>query len=212
MAQKLTPTNYHRPCPICQDRSGDCRLIPNHLILCHSFIDTDSGVGGWRWQKPSSNGVWGVHIPDNGKEFNREQYQRYQARKKAQERDREQFLANNALDADGRDRAIRRLSRYVGLNQRHREDLKARGLSDRQIEEGLFFSIDPWTRFNLILPENLPGIHYKGDRFATKDTGYACPIFDRPTLFIEDGTGITSILGSKSIPLVMDSWQVLRQN
>ena len=34
-------------------------------------------------------------------------------------------------------------------------------------------------RFNISLPDNLPGIHYKGDRFATKDSGYACPIFDK---------------------------------
>ncbi|NJL52534.1 MAG: hypothetical protein HC930_10520 [Hydrococcus sp. SU_1_0] len=33
-------------------------------------------------------------------------------------------------------------------------------------------------RFNLDLPDNLPGIHWKGDRFSTKDSGYACPIFD----------------------------------
>ena len=127
----------------------------------------------------SSNGVWGVHVPDDGKEFNREQYERYLAQKEAQERDKKQFLAEEALDAEGRDKAIRKLARVVGLNDRCRKDLRNRGLSDRNIDEGLFFSIDPWTRFNLSLPKNLPGIHYKGDRFATRDSGYACVIFDK---------------------------------
>ena len=99
--------------------------------------------------------------------------------REAKKRDEKQFLADNALDADGRNKAIRKLSNYVGLEDRHRQDLRNRGLSDRDIEAGLFFSIDRWKRFNLNLPENLPGIHYKGDRFATRDSGYACPIFDK---------------------------------
>ena len=176
---RFNPTNHHNPCPICQDASGDCRTTPDSLVLCHSFIDFDSGIAGWRWRGASSNGVWGVHVPDDGKEFNREQYERYLAQKEAQERDKKQFLAEEALDAEGRDKAIRKLARVVGLNDRCRKDLRNRGLSDRNIDEGLFFSIDPWTRFNLSLPKNLPGIHYKGDRFATRDSGYACVIFDK---------------------------------
>ena len=176
---RFNPTNHRNPCPICQDTRGDCRTTQDNIILCHSFIEQDSGIAGWKWTKPSSNGVWGVHVPDNDKEFNREQYERYLAQRKAQERNKQQFLADNALDADGRDLAIRKLANYVGLDDRAREDLKNRGLSDRAIKAGLYFSIDPWIRFNLNLPENLPGIHYKGNRFATKDTGYACPIFDK---------------------------------
>lgn len=175
---KLIATTHRIPCPICTDTSGDCRVTQNELVLCHSFIDADSGVAGYKWLKPSSNGVWGVHVLDNGKEFNQEQYEQYLAKKEAQEKDKRQFLADNALDAEGRDQAIRKLARRVGLNDRDRQDLRNRGLSDRAIDEGLFFSIDPWTRFNLNLPENLPGIHYSCDRFATRDTGYACPIFD----------------------------------
>ncbi|MEO0013631.1 MAG: hypothetical protein RLZZ535_2020 [Cyanobacteriota bacterium] len=143
------------------------------------MIEQDSGVAGFKWTKASSNGVWGVHVPNDGKEFDREQYERYLAQKEAQERNKKQFLADNALDADGRDQAIRKLARNIGLSDCHRQDLKNRGLSDRAIKAGLFFSIDPWTRFNFNLPENLPGIHYQGDRFATKDSGYACPIFDK---------------------------------
>ena len=176
---KFNPTNHRNPCPICQDSSGDCRTTQDNLILCHSFIDFDSGIAGYKWRGASSNGVWGIHVRDDGKQFDKQQYERYLAQKEAIERNKKQFLADNALDADGRDKAIRKLARHLGLSDRHREDLKNRGLSDRAIEAGLFFSIDPWIRFNLNLPDNLPGIHYKGDRFATKNTGYACPIYDK---------------------------------
>ena len=176
---RFNPTNHRNLCPICQDHKGDCRTTPDNLILCHSFIDVDSPVSGYKWTKASSNGVWGIHVPDNGKEFNREQYERYLAQKEAGERNKKQFLADNALNADGRDKAIRKLARHVGLSDRHREDLRNRGLSDAEIEAAKFFSIDPWKRFNLNLTENLPGIHYKGDRFASRDSGYACPIFDK---------------------------------
>ena len=175
--KRFFPTKVNNPCPICADISGDCRT-QDDLILCHSFIQQDSGIAGYKFLKTSSNSVWGVHVPDNGKEFDREKYERYLAQKAEQERNKKQFLLDNALDAAGRDRAIRKLSRYVGLSDRSREDLRRRGLSDRQIEAGLFFSIDPWMRLNLDLPSNLPGIHWKGDRFATKDSGYACVIFD----------------------------------
>ena len=173
------PTKSNNPCPICGDTSGDCRTTQENLILCHSFIETDSGVAGYKFVKTSSNIVWGVHVPDNGKEFDKQKYERYKEQKAEQERNKKQFLADNALDANGRDRAIRKLSRYVGLDSSSREDLRRRGLSSRAIEAGLFFSIDPWIRFNLDLPDNLPGIHWKGDRFATSNSGYACPIFDK---------------------------------
>lgn len=176
---RFISTKFNNPCPICQDISGDCRTTQDNLVLCHSYIEEDSGLAGWKWRKPSENGVWGVHIFDDGKEYDRQQYQRHRELRKAQERNKKQFLTDNALDADGRERAIRKLARHLGLRDCHRQDLKTRGLSECEIEAGLFFSIDPWTSFSLNLPENLPGIHYRGGRLATKDTGYACPIFDK---------------------------------
>ncbi len=179
---RFTATNHHNPCPLCQDITGDCRL--SEIILCHDFIDTDSGMGGWKWLKPSSNGVWGVHVPDNGQEFDQERYERYLAEKQARKRNKHQFIADNALNRADRDQAIRQLSRHIGLNREDCKDLLHRGLNKKEIERGLFFSIDPWTSFNLDLPRNLPGIHYLGTKFATKDTGYACPIFERDGLVI----------------------------
>ncbi|NJL52535.1 MAG: hypothetical protein HC930_10525 [Hydrococcus sp. SU_1_0] len=116
---RFFPTKVNNPCPICADTSGDCRTNQDDsLILCHGFIEQDSGVAGYKFQKTSANGVWGVHIPDDGKEFDQEKYQQYLEQKAEQERNRKQFLADNALDPDGRDVAIRKLARSVGLSDR----------------------------------------------------------------------------------------------
>ncbi|MDJ0746319.1 MAG: hypothetical protein QNJ32_23550 [Xenococcaceae cyanobacterium MO_167.B27] len=176
---RLIPTKYHNPCPICSDISGDCRIRSDNLILCHTYTQQDSGIGGYKFVKTSVDGLWGVHAPDDGKEFNKEQYERNKEIREELARNKKQFLEDNALDAIARDKAIRKLSRNIGLNKRARQDLKRRGLSDSAISAGLFFNIDPWIRFNLNLPSNLPGIHHKGDRFTTKESGYACPIFDQ---------------------------------
>ena len=105
-------------------------------------------------------------------------YQFHKYIKEAQARDKKQFLAENALLSESRDKAIRLLSKSIGLDEPGHQYLKVRGLSEEAIKDGLFFNIDPRIRFDLNLPYNLPGIHYKGDRFATNDTGIACPIFD----------------------------------
>lgn len=174
---KFTPTNHHNPCPICRDLTGDCRTTPDSLVLCHSFIEQDSGIGGWKWLHSSSNHVWGIHVPDDDQEFNQEQYRRNQELIKTQKRDRQRFLAAHALDVEGRDTAIRKLANYVGLSDRDYQSLLNRGLNDAQIKSGLFFSVDQWKQFNLDLPENLPGI--QDNRFTTRDDGFACPAFDK---------------------------------
>lgn len=176
---RFTPSSKRNPCPVCLGVDGDCRNVNElKLILCHRNVDRDPGVPNFRWVKPSSNGVWGVFSRDNGKPFDREKYDRYLAEKRALENDRASFLAENALDANGRDRAIRLLAKYIGLTAQDRRSLRNRGLSDEAIEAGLFFSVDPFASLPSGLPENLPGIDVDRGRFTTKERGIACPALD----------------------------------
>ncbi|MEC4807420.1 MAG: hypothetical protein SAJ72_24585, partial [Jaaginema sp. PMC 1080.18] len=32
-----------------------------------TFPDNDAGVQGWKYIKPSKDGLWGIHVPDDGK-------------------------------------------------------------------------------------------------------------------------------------------------
>ncbi|KAB0243975.1 hypothetical protein EZJ55_00030 [Microcystis aeruginosa EAWAG127a] len=57
--------------------------------------------------------------------------------------ERQKEHAKNALSIPDRDKALRKLSQSLGLSRRHRQALLDRGLSESQIETGLFFSIYP---------------------------------------------------------------------
>ncbi|EAZ88797.1 plasmid replication protein, CyRepA1 family [Crocosphaera chwakensis] len=182
MRNQLTPTTRFNPCPICTDHSGDCRISGDTIILCHGYIDTDSPLSGWKWTKTSSNGVWGVHIVDDGKEFNREQWERDKLLRQQRELDKLNFLGKNALPIGQRDQSYKRLSNYLGLGDRHRKDLQKRGLSDLQIDKIPFFSLDQYSPIPSGIPDNLPGIgtdYYSGNvKFCVSDPGYFCPSFD----------------------------------
>lgn len=175
---KFIPTSRHNPCPLCCDISGDCRHTENGLILCHDFIDDDPQIAGWRWKKSSQCGVWGVFAPDDGQTYDPQLFEQRRLEREKQARLYRVARAKTALGVDERDKAIRRIHKYVGLSLRHRQMLRERGLSDQQINDGLFFSIAPYQELPSHIPQNLPGVHWLGDRLATKDSGYACVVFD----------------------------------
>ncbi|MGK7915055.1 MAG: hypothetical protein AB4038_05830, partial [Prochloraceae cyanobacterium] len=153
---KFTPAKRNNPCPICGDTSGDCRHLDNGLILCHDFIDGDASVNGWRWIKSSKCGVWGVFVPDKGQNnFDPEEWKQRRREREKRKKQKLQQKFNTALSAKERDKAIRRLHKYIGLTSRHRELLKKRGLTDQQIESGLYFSISPYQELPPFIPPNL---------------------------------------------------------
>ncbi len=179
---KLTPTNRLNPCPLCGDRSRDCRTSNDNLILCHGYIEQDSPISGWKWTKTSRNGVWGVHILDDGKTFDREQWEQDQLLREQQKLDRLNFLSKNALPAFERDIYYRKLSKYLGLEDHHRKDLEKRGLSKDSIDSIPYFSVNQFSSISIDIPHNLPGI---GTDYSTgtpklcvRESGYFCPSFD----------------------------------
>lgn len=64
---KFTPTRRGNNCPICGDSSGDCRIV-DEIVLCHSSVDTDAGIAGWKYLHADKSQVWGVYVPDTGRE------------------------------------------------------------------------------------------------------------------------------------------------
>ena len=52
------------PCPVCDGITSDCRKPrDSDIILCHHFIDTQSGTPGWKFIKPTNDRIWGIHAP-----------------------------------------------------------------------------------------------------------------------------------------------------
>ncbi len=178
---KFIPTTRFNPCPLCSDTSGDCRIVDD-TILCHDYIDQDSPVRGYKYLKPSSNGIWGIHVVDNGKQFDREQWERDKAqRDKKREQQLEEIKAK-ALPIKERDKGYRKIAHYLGLASNHRQDLLRRGLNSEQIASYPFFSADNYNRIPSDIPKNLPGVgidRYNGDNcLIIRESGYFCPSFD----------------------------------
>ena len=151
-------------------------------ILCHDYIDQDSPVRGYKWLKPSSNGIWGVHIIDDGKQFDRDQWERDKAKRDKQREQELEEIKAKALPIKERDKGYRKIAHYLGLASSHRQDLLRRGLSEEQIARIPFFSADNYNRIPSDIPKNLPGVgidRYSGENcLIIKDSGYFCPSFD----------------------------------
>jgi hypothetical protein len=173
---KMQPTNRHNPCPICENATGKCRHTEIG-VLCMTLADGEN-IPGWRYNGTTRDGLWGRYTEDtrNWSVTEQREFEEKQRRnKEAREREIQQRNAQ-ALDADARDKAIRVISAYVGLNSRHRQDLRDRGLTDAQIDAGLYFSVAKGQQVPVGTPSNLPGI--KNGLIATGGSGFACVIFD----------------------------------
>jgi hypothetical protein len=164
-------------CPVCGEGSPDCRYSTDgDLILCHGHIDFDPQHPDWHWLGSASNGVWGKFVPRKDREFDRTEWLEKKLERERDRREREREHAKNALSIPDRDKALRKLSKTLGLSRRHQKALLDRGLTDSQIESGLFFSIYPNDPVPPSIPPNLPGV--SNGKIAASGVGIACLAFD----------------------------------
>lgn len=174
----MTGYKLHRrgnPCPVCQGVKH-CKTDSKGLVFCHSHIDQDPDIPGWKYKKASSIGVWGRFARADGKQgdFDREAWQR----SKEEEKRSQKAALKNALDRDGRNTAIRRLQKHIGLARADRDRLKNRSLKDEQIDKYGFFSKESYQNIPKGIPYNLPGLNKCGKKLANKHQGIICPAFD----------------------------------
>jgi hypothetical protein len=120
--------------------------------------------------------VWGKFVPRKSEAFDRTVWLEKKAERERDRLEREREHAKNALTIPERDKALRKLSQSLGLSRRHRQALLDRGLTDSQIESGLFFSIYPNDPVPPGIPPNLPGVI--GGKIAASGVGIACLAFD----------------------------------
>ncbi|PSB00944.1 hypothetical protein C7B64_20870 [Merismopedia glauca CCAP 1448/3] len=83
----------------------------------------------------------------------------------------------NSLSIEARDYNIRRIHQQVGLSPQHRQNLRDRGLTDEQIDSGLFFSLGQWQEVYGIHPR-LAGVNPTGSSLIVPSPGLACPIWN----------------------------------
>ena len=173
----LKAFNRSNPCPICGEASPDCRYSTDgELILCHSHIDFDPQHPEWHYLGVASNGVWGKFVPRKDRDFDRTEWEAKKAERERDRLERQKNHAKNSLPIPDRDKALRKLSQSLGLSRRHQKALLDRGLSESQIETGLFFSIYPNDDVPPGIPPNLPGVI--NGKIGASGVGIACLAFD----------------------------------
>lgn len=129
---------------------------------------------------PSKNGgLWGIYYPRRDNGFDHEKWELKEEIRKAQQKKEREQQSKLALSTEEMDKAIRKLHRYIGLTSSDRQNLQDRGLTDEQIEAGLFFSVSPNQEIPSGIPLNFPGIHWSGKKLTCNHAGIACVAFDK---------------------------------
>jgi hypothetical protein len=172
-----------RNCPICSGARRDCREnTQNHLIHCRHDVGE---VPGYKEVGEDKHGffMWAV---DDGcdrseeLELKRREREALKQRRFQQEQDR----LSQLLSPLERDIQIRKLLAQLGLKAAHKADLHRRGLTDSEIEAGLFRSVEPWQKLDGEVNHRLAGINITGTGLTTPHSGYLCPIWNPQGLLI----------------------------
>ena len=176
---RLIPTKFHNPCPLCQNTKGDCRTKDDgQMVLCKSYPDGDSPIPGYKFIKPASDNFWGIHVVDEGKEFDRDQWEFDKQKRDKQKLQTFEEFKQTCLSVSERDRHYRRLAKYLGLSREDRSNLLNRGLDSDTINRYPFFSVDGHQSVPVDIPVTLPGIREgRGRYFSSYGTGFFCPSF-----------------------------------
>jgi hypothetical protein len=108
----------------------------------------------------------------------REEWRRQKEFEKQRRLTAEAQQRSQLLSEAERDRNIRKLLSQLGLEQRHRQDLQRRGLSDEQIKAGQFRSVGSWQRLEQEISHRLAGVNITGRGMTNPQPGYLCPAWN----------------------------------
>jgi len=184
MSSNFTPLKGN--CPVCDGEERDCR---------QSKI---TGLYHCRTDNPSPNFTYIKHDAINfgmyvetalRSEQNAEKLAEHRRQQKINERirlDREAKERAQFLSAADRDREIRKILNQLTLTSEHRAELRHRGLSDKQIDNGIFRSVGRYEKLQHPVSINLAGVSAdtNGRSLVGKEPGYLCPVWNGDGLII----------------------------
>ena len=164
----------NRDCPVCNGARGDCRRnTANNLIHCR---DSKASPVGYRFVKEDAHGFF-MWAESNGESHPDWEAQREKAEEKQRQREEEEARRNQQqLSIEERDRLTRHLLKQLYLHDDQRQNLRNRGLTDTQIDAGMFRSTKP-LQYVQASPK-LFGVDFKGHRIAVASRSILCPIWD----------------------------------
>lgn len=172
-------------CPVCNGARKDCRQnLETNFIHCrdaeanppdYKFRGQDAWGFGM-WQPTADAEAW--------KDERRQEWQReQQAAREARERQEREHYAKS-LSVEERDRAIRKILDQLPLTPEHRQQLHSRGLTEAEIKNGGFRSVEKWQKLDFPVTDSLAGVKRGGRSLLTPDSGIICPIPDQDGRFI----------------------------
>ena len=175
MSRDFTYASKRNPCPCCAHDHG-CKLFHDGKVWCLRINHSHDAPTGYRVLGLLRNGMGASLVPDDG--FDLEEYRRKQ-RKQEEKRQRRLQRQLSSLSVSERDKAIRKMHSAIGLTSSARQHLKQeRGLTDAQIEQGLYFSVAPHQDLPAGIPLNFPGVHWGGRSLTNRYQGIACVLFN----------------------------------
>ena len=166
-------------CPVCNGARKDCRQSKlTGLVHClHSeanppdyiFFSLDKqGFGMWA-EKAAAEAA---------SQQQREEWRQQRQLERQQRLDAERHQRSQLLSEPDRDREIRKLLAQLDLWPRHRENLRQRGLSDEQIQVGMFRSVGQRQKLETEISHRLAGVNIDGRSLTNYQAGLLCPIWN----------------------------------
>ncbi|MBW4567191.1 MAG: hypothetical protein KME31_03980 [Tolypothrix carrinoi HA7290-LM1] len=162
-------------CPACSGQKHDCQVKSDFsMVLC---LHTHQSIPGWRYLKDVNGGAfWGILVAErsDGSHYS-SQHPEWREEKERRRREEKAAEAKSKLSIQEIDKYARQLHKYFGLSSRHRDSLRARGLSDEQINLSGFFSVSPREKLPALFPSNYPGV--RSGSLAVADSAIFMPAF-----------------------------------
>ncbi|BDA75905.1 hypothetical protein CAL7716_100710 (plasmid) [Calothrix sp. PCC 7716] len=175
---KIARTSKRNGCQVCGGQDSKCGWLPDSNIhFCMNINDAISAPPGWKYRGETRNGLWGMFVPDTGKQYTEEEIAAYKQRK-IEEELRRRLQHNESLSEASRHNQLTKLINQLPLNQCHCEDLKRRNLSDELIKRGNFRSLDQFQKLDFEISHNLAGASINGRSLTNRVSGYMVPIWN----------------------------------
>ena len=133
-SRRFSPTRSDRPCLICDDIKGKCRIISDDLVLCMTH-PTDAELVGWRYLGETKGSYYAGKYVKERQESKSERLVRQETNRRlrsAQQKAERERLAK-LPDAAQRDRQFNGYCQKLVLNASDKLDLQRRGLTEREI-------------------------------------------------------------------------------
>ncbi|TWH62699.1 hypothetical protein [Dulcicalothrix desertica] len=131
---------------------------------------------GFQFIGNTKDGSWGMYVErqSNTEESNARRQELEQIARARKDTERKQFP--RLLSTSERDGAINQILSQLNLFSNHREDLLSRGLTEEQINQGMFKSVVQWQKLDWAVNYKLAGVSINGDSLITQ-AGYLCPVW-----------------------------------